>query len=102
MMRLSDWDWLGERTRPHFGQLTLWALLLCAQPLALYFLLYWQANKTSDLRSGPVTLLSFLPEAVLTSYLSLVVCYGLFVLATLLWASWLWLPGSAWLTALSF
>ena len=48
MTRLSDWDWLGERARPHFGQLTLWALLLLAQPLALYFLLYWQANKTSD------------------------------------------------------
>jgi hypothetical protein len=101
MMRLRDWDWLGERSRPHFGQLTLWLLLLCAQPLAIYFVTHWGLHVRGP-RTGPATILSFLPDSVLLSPLPIQVCASLFVLGSFLWLAQLAIPWSGWLTSLAF
>lgn len=103
MIRWRDWNWLGERSRPYFGQLTLWLLLICAQPLCCYFLYNWR-GPLSDLgqRTGPASILSFLPDAILLSRLSILILGGLFVLGSLLWLVQVWIPWSGWLTSLSF
>ncbi len=55
-------DRLGERSRPHYGQLVLWTVLLCSCFLCVYFELYWGESRTSDVRTAsPTSLLSFLP-----------------------------------------
>lgn len=101
MKRLLDWDWLGEKTRPHFGQLTLWVLLLCAQPLAYYFVTHWGQHVKGP-RTGPATVLSFLPDSVLLSPLSIQVSGVLFTLGSLLWLAQVFVPWSGWLTSLAF
>jgi len=115
MKFLGHWNWLGDLSRPHFGQLTLWVLLLCAQPLNWYFLTNCsrttvekteagspQRLRELGTRTGPATVLSFLPESVLRNLVVLRVCGGLFILGSLLWLSRLLLPWSGWLTSLSF
>jgi len=103
MIRRRDWNWLGELSRPHFGQLTLWLLLICAQPLCGYFLYNWR-GPLSDLgqRTGPASVLSFLPDAILLSRVSILILGGLFVLGSLFWLAQVWIPWSGWLTSLSF
>src|SRR5262249_3449292 len=103
MNRWRDWNWLGELTRPHFGQLTLWLLLLCAEPLCGYFLLHWR-GLVSDLghRTAPSTILSFVLDAVLLNRVSILVLSGLFLLGSLLWLVQVGIPWSGWLTSLCF
>ncbi len=103
MIRWRDWNWLGELSRPHFGQLTLWVLLLCAQPLCAYFLLSWSGPLSGlGQRTGPASLLSFLPDTVLLSRISILVLSLLFVIGSVLWLIQVWIPWSGWLTSLSF
>jgi Vitamin K-dependent gamma-carboxylase len=115
MKRWWDWNWLGETSRPYFGQLTLWVLLLCAQPLNVYFQI--NCSRTSALpteagspqrlrelgeRTGPSTVLSFLPNSVLLERHVLHVCGVLFVVGSILWLLQWFVPWSGWLTSLSF
>lgn len=103
MITLSSWNWLGERSRPHFGQLTLWLLLLCAQPLCGYFLLHWGGPLSAmGQRIGPATVLSGLPDLILHSRLSILILSGLFVFGSLLWMAQVWIPWSGWMSSLSF
>lgn len=88
---------LGECTRPQLGQFVIWALI------------YIAITRTSrDLpvlvgeRNSPVTILSFLPEDVLTSWLLFTVCRWFLVIAGSLWALQLLLPLSCWLTVVAF
>lgn len=98
-----NWNWLGELSRPYFGQLTLWVLLICAQPLCGYFLLHW-SGPMSELgqRTGPASILSFLPDSILLSRLSILLLGALFLFGALLWLAQVWIPWSGWLTSLSF
>jgi hypothetical protein len=102
MIRLSDFDWLGERSRPHFGVLSLWALLACALPLCMYFLTHWGGPHPHGDRIGPATVLSFLPDALLLNQRVFLGCGVVFVASALLWALQRLLPWSSWLAALSF
>jgi vitamin K-dependent gamma-carboxylase-like protein len=103
MKLLSRFDWLGERSRPHYGQLVLWTLLACACCLCLYFELYWGEKRTSDVRTAaPTSLLSFLPADLLLSRGLIVACGAAFAAGAALWAARRLVPWSGWLTALSF
>lgn len=103
MRPLSHLDRLGERSRPHYGQLVLWTVLVCACAHCLYFELYWGTRPEGSVRvHNPASLLSFLPEAVT---LDRGVCVGFGVLFAAGAVLWFWrrlLPWSAWATALSF
>jgi hypothetical protein len=104
-MTLRTWlDRLGERSRPHYGQAVLWVTLLCAAAFCLYFVTHW-ANpvyRTSDVRTGPVSVVSFLPADVLLSRDLHILCGELFAAGAALWAFRVGVPWSGWLTALSF
>jgi hypothetical protein len=95
-------EWLGERSRPHYGQLTLVVLLVCGLAFCWYFQGHYGETRTSDERTGPVSVFSFLPDAVLLNRPVFRLCGVLFAAGAVLWAGKLWLPWSGWLAALSF
>jgi hypothetical protein len=102
MIGRSILDRLGERTRPHYGVLVLVCTLVCAMPLAGYFLLQWPGERPHGGRLRQVTFLSFLPDDILLDRRTQMVCGGLFVIGASTWLAHRMLPWSAWLTALSF
>jgi hypothetical protein len=101
-MTRSSLDWLGERSRPHYGQLTLWTLLACALALCAYFQTHHGGPHPRGPRTGPATVLSFLPDAVLLDRRVFAACGLLFAAGAPLWAARRCLPWSAWLATLSF
>jgi hypothetical protein len=101
-MKLSQFDWLGQRSRPHYGQLTLWLTLAWALALAGYFALTFPAAQAVGPRLGPISFLSFLPDAILLNSVSMYVCAAVFVAAALCWVAQTFLPWSSWTAALSF
>jgi hypothetical protein len=102
-MSLSDrLDRLGARSRPHYGMLVLWTLLACAAALCAYFELHWPAARPRGVRTGPATVLSFLPDALLLDRWAAVVSGVLFAAGAGLWAAGRAVPWSGWLAALSF
>jgi hypothetical protein len=101
-MTASLLDRFGDRTRPHYGVLVLGCLLVSAVPLAAYFLLEWPGGQPHGPRTGPATVLSFLPDALLLDRRCQLACGVLFAAGAVLWAAHRLLPWSAWLTALSF
>ncbi len=104
MVTLSRFlDRLGERTRPHYGQVVLWTVLVCSCFLCIYFELYWGEKRTSDVRTPlPTSLLSFLPAEFLLNRRVIIGCGVLFFVGAALWALRRLTPWSGWLTALSF
>ena len=60
-MRLHAWlNRLGERSRPHYGQLVLYTILFSSFILCCYFVFWWGEMRTSDVRTtAPTSLLSF-------------------------------------------
>jgi hypothetical protein len=102
MMRLDRLRWLSERSQPHFGQLTLWILLACSASLGGYFLTHRALPPQNAVRTGPATILSFLPEWILWDQSVFAGCGVLFVVAGGLWAGRLLIPWSGWLTAGAF
>jgi hypothetical protein len=101
MMR-SSFNWLGERSRPHYGQLTLAVLLVCATAFCGYFQTHYGVTRTSDERIGPVSIFSFLPDAILLNEYVFRTCGALFVAGAALWIVGRGLPWSSWLTTLGF
>jgi hypothetical protein len=101
-MRLSQFDWLGERSRPHYGQLTLWLTLVWALALAGYFAITFPSAKAVGERLGPISCISFLPNEVLRNDASMYVSAAVFFAAALCWAWQTWIPWSSWTAALSF
>jgi hypothetical protein len=93
---------LLDRTRPHYGILVLSSLLLCAMPLAGYFLFAWPGDLPHGGRAGLSTVYSFLPDAVLHDRRTQMVCGFLFIAGAIAWVAHRLLPWSAWLTAGSF
>jgi hypothetical protein len=102
MMSQWSFDWLGERTRPHYGQLTLAVLLACGLAFCWYFQVHYGETRTSDERTGPVSVFSVFPDAVLLNECLFRACGVAFAVAAALWAGRWWLPWSSWLAALSF
>jgi hypothetical protein len=93
---------LGERGRPLYGQVTLWALLAGAVPLAGYFLTHHGGSHPRGQRAGPATLLSGLPDALLLDRRVFLGCGLLFFAGAALWLARRALPWSSWLAALAF
>ncbi len=90
-------DWLGERSRPHYGQLVLTVSLLAA--LALTFRTW---NRYPGERLGPATVASFLPAAVFRWEALYVGCFAAFVVGGALWLLRRGVPWSSWAAALGF
>jgi hypothetical protein len=95
-------DSLGRRTLPHFGQLSLALLLFCAVPLCLYFETHPGGIHPRGDRTGPATLISWLPDGVLLSHPVMIGCGVVFLTCAVLWLLRLGLPWSSWGAALGF
>jgi hypothetical protein len=101
-MTRTSLDWLGERSRPHYGQLVLLCLLGSGAALCSYFVLYRPEPGPPEAHTGPATLLSWLPLSVLHDRTWSYLCGVLYALGALLWATQLALPWAPWLTALAY
>ncbi|MDX1947889.1 MAG: hypothetical protein SFU86_20995 [Pirellulaceae bacterium] len=88
---------LAERGPPRFNQLVVWLLLGCCALLA-----FWPYEVHTGPRQAPVTLLSWLPAAALTSKWTLLLFRALLVIGAALWAGNRALPYSCWLTTVGF
>jgi hypothetical protein len=95
-------DRFGARSLPHYGVLVLASLLICSVPLAAYFLLAWPGDRARGGRTGPATVISFLPDQLLLDRRVQIACGVVFAVAACAWAAHRWLPWSAGLTALAF
>jgi hypothetical protein len=102
MKGLSRLDWLGERSKPHYGQLMLGVLLLFALSLCLYFETHFGGTHSRGQRTGPASVISWLPDDVLLNQVVFIVCGALFISAALLWLCQHGLPWSSWCTVLTF
>jgi hypothetical protein len=104
MRLLSRFDWLGQRSRPYYGQLVLWTLLACSGCLCFYFVWSWGEKRASDVRTpAPTSLLSFLPADWMVDHRwPIVACGVLFAVGAVLWSARRLVPYSSWLTALTF
>lgn len=101
-MKLSpSFDWLGERSRPLYGQVLLWILLANGVALAYWFEMNRLPPPPGAVRTGPATVFSFLPDELLANWTLFRICGVLYLLGALLWAGQLLLPWSSWLAALS-
>ena len=81
MTAVRDWtSRLGERSPPHFNQLVIWLLLACGMLLAC-----WPFEYHTGERQTPVTLLSWLPAAVLANPWTPLLFRGLLIVGGLLW-----------------
>jgi hypothetical protein len=95
-------NWLLRRSNPRFGQVTLWAILICAAFLATYFLANATQGRVGHQRQWPVTVFSFLPDRVLFWRPAQWMFAALFAVNALLWVFRLGVPWTGWLTALGF
>jgi hypothetical protein len=94
--------WLGERSQPYYGVLMLVVLLVSASCLAGYFLTHRVDSALLGERTGPATVLFFLPDAVLRDELLFHACGIIFYASALLWLAQRAIPWSSWLAAGSF
>ncbi len=90
-------DPLFSLSRPHFGQLATWVLLVFAVVLAFIRVEYLEGE-----RIGPATILSFLPGSLLSSTTLYHVIRVVLVISALLWMARWWIPISCWTTVISF
>jgi hypothetical protein len=82
--------------------LVLACLLVCAFPLAGYFLMAWPGNLPHGRRVGPATIFSWLPDPILCDRRVQIAFGLLFGISASAWAAQRLLPWSAALTALAF
>jgi hypothetical protein len=101
-MTAERWNWLWQRERPYYGQVTLWAVLVCATGLASYFVTHRPEPPRGAQRSGPASVLSGLPDEVLLAPLPFYASGAAFAVGAVLWAAGRCVPWSGWLTALGF
>lgn len=88
---------LEERSLPHFNQFVIWLLLGTASILAV-----WPFEIRAGERGGVVSLISWLPDAVLTSSATWYLFRVILIVGIVLWALQRWLPWSCWLTVIGF
>jgi hypothetical protein len=94
----SSWlQRLEERTLPHFNQVVIWSLLVVAATLAV-----WGFEVKTGPRGGFVSLLSWLPDAVMRSMAVWLAVRAVLIVGIVLWATQRWLPWSCWLVVASF
>jgi hypothetical protein len=92
--------WLARlevRTLPQFNQTIVWTLLATAAILAV-----WPFTTVSGQRGGFVSLLSWLPDAVVYSGATWLFVRLLLVAGIVLWAAQRLLPWSCWLVVFAF
>jgi hypothetical protein len=97
---LDEPSWLAGlevRTLPQFNQVVIWALLGTAAVLAV-----WPFEIRGGERAGFVSLLSWLPDAVVRSHLTWLAMRVLLVAGICLWLFHRWLPWSCWLVVFGF
>jgi hypothetical protein len=98
--RVSDAAWLDrldDRTLPHFNQLVIWSLLGTSAVLACWPFVW----RTGD-RGGFVSLLWWLPDAVVYSPTAWHAMRLLLAMGIVLWLLQRWLPWSCWLVVVAF
>ena len=97
--RFSRWlAHLDERSQPHFNQLVIWVLLGTALFLGL-----WPYFPVHDgPRQGAVTLLHWLPDAVLGSPVLFWAFRGMLLTGVALWLVQRGVPWSCWLVVVGF
>src|SRR5262249_10817164 len=88
---------LDERTLPQFNQLVIWSLLVAAATLA-----FWRFDVKDGPRGGFVTLLSWLPDAVVRSSAVWLALRAGLIVGIVLWLMQCWLPWCCWLVVVSF
>jgi len=88
---------LTSSSKPHVGQFVVWAVLLHAMLFMRVDMPYSEGS-----RNNPATVLSFLPEEILTSPLVFQLSRWLFVVAGILWALQLLLPLSSWVCVFAY
>lgn len=88
---------LTAYSKPHVGQFVIWAVLLHA----LVFMRI-DLPRSEGLRNTPATVLSFLPEEILTSPLVFQASRCLVAVAGILWALQLLVPLSSWVCVFAY
>ena len=102
---MSIWirlDSLGTRSRPHYGMIVLWSLLSCAAAQCVYFELNWPNAGSRGDRTGPATVFSFLPDALLLDRRAAVTFGFVFAVGAVVWAVGRATPWAGWLASFSF
>lgn len=90
-------DWLAERSRPIFGQLLIWLLLVAGLVMVL-----WTYEMKEGPRQGPSTIFSWLPVAILDAPLTFHFFRAILVAGGICWAFQRGLLWSPWLTVIGF
>lgn len=93
---------LGERHRPHYGQLTLSLAILWSFALCGYVLTHLPALPAHFERIRPVSVFSFLPDALLLNRALIVGCGLLYLVCAGLWLLKAAVPWSSSLAAIAF
>jgi hypothetical protein len=99
---MTAFDPLTRRSRPRFGLLAVAVSLACAASLAAYFLTHQPHGSPHGPRQSPVTVLSWLPDAVLLNPSVQVAAGAVFYLAAALWLAQRLIPYSAIIAAAAF
>src|SRR5438105_9996720 len=86
---------LDERSLPQFNQIVVWTLLGTAAVLAI-----WPFELRSGERAGFVSLLSWLPDAVVQGEWTWLATRLVLVAGIALWLLNRWLPWSCWLVVI--
>lgn len=94
-------NWFFHRSNPRFGQVCLWAILLCATVLSCYFLAQATQGRAGE-RQWPVTVFSFLSDRILFWRPAQWGFAALFAVNGLLWVLRRGVPYTGWLTAIGF
>src|SRR5262245_34921880 len=88
---------LEARTLPQFNQVVVWSLLVTAAVLAV-----WHFPVHEGERRGFVSLLAWLPDALVRNFWVWAAFRGLLVAGIALWAFQKLLPWSCWLVVVGF
>jgi hypothetical protein len=88
---------LDERKLPQFNQLVVWSLLIAAATLA-----FWRFDIAEGPRGGFVSLLSWLPDAVVDNKVVWLALRAALIVGLVLWLMQRWLPWCCWLVVVSF
>jgi hypothetical protein len=89
---------LEERSPPHFNQFVIWVLLASGVLLACWPFAVQEGAR----QPGPVSLLSWLPDAVIRSPYCFAFCRIVLLVGTAAWLAQKWLPWSCWLVVVGF
>src|SRR5262249_55715642 len=99
---MQRFGWLLQRSRPHFGIISLAIVIVSGLSLDAYFLTHRPTSALPRARAEFVSPLSLLPDAVVLDERIYQVCACVYFVAGTLWLAQKLVPWSSWLAALSF